>query len=370
MASVRVNIKPEILTWAVTRMGVDLEEYSSKDKSFAKWISGKTQPTFTQAQDFAKKFLVPFGFLFLDEPPIEHIPIPYFRKRKGGEQGVYINKTIHILKHRQEWLSEYLQEIGESPKEYVGQYKNIDDYSKLAVAMRGVLGFTEDWTLNLKDEHEAIRVLTDKLEDVGVNVCFSSVLGNSTKRHFGFCLVDDYAPFVFVNSGDVGVAKFFTLAHEFAHVLKGYSAGYGGDENSDDDLERLCNKAASDFLVPTNLFAGMWSKFQYDYKKIAKKFKVSKYVIAIKARDCQYIDQKRLDALLDDWNNEPKDIASKSGGHADTYRVMLRRVGRYFFIRLDNALHENKVLYTDAYRLAGMKGDTFHTIVDKKIALS
>lgn len=376
MATIRVNINPEILSWAVTRMGIDIKEYSCEDQKFAKWINGESCPTFVQAQDFAKKFVVPFGFLFLDTPPKESIPIPYFRRRNGGEQGVYISQTILTLQDRQEWLSDYLRNKGIEKRNYVGFFKNSNDPSEIVAYMRTLLGLQEDWAFALASESQAIKKIVEQAENIGVNICFNSSLGNNTKRTIhvddcrGFCLVDDYAPFVFVNSNDADAAKVFTLIHEFAHILKGYSAGIGDYGNLDNasEIEKFCNKVASDFLVPKRLFKEIWDNHPYQYSKIAKKFKVSKMVIAIKAKENRLISQQRLKELLDAWRSEPVNSYKKNNGHPDMHRIMLRRVGRFFLVNLNNALHENRLLYTEAYRLAGMKGDTFHTITDAKMA--
>ena len=36
MAATRVHINPEILTWAIKRVGKDVDEYAQKDSNFLK----------------------------------------------------------------------------------------------------------------------------------------------------------------------------------------------------------------------------------------------------------------------------------------------------------------------------------------------
>lgn len=75
----RLNIKREMLIWAVERNGQSVDEYAQKNLSFSKWIDGERMPTVKQLEDFANQVHVPFGYLFLNEEPKEPMPIPFFR---------------------------------------------------------------------------------------------------------------------------------------------------------------------------------------------------------------------------------------------------------------------------------------------------
>jgi hypothetical protein len=73
-----------------------------------------------------------------------------------------------------------------------------------------------------------------------------------TEEFRGFSLVDPVAPLVFINTRQTVNGQLFTLAHEFAHVWR----GIGGVSLEDarwqpqGRVERWCNDAASEFLVP------------------------------------------------------------------------------------------------------------------------
>lgn len=66
MADTRVQINPNVLSWAIKRAGVDLHHRFPRPDD---WLSGTAQPTLRQLEDFAKTASVPFGYLFLPEPP-------------------------------------------------------------------------------------------------------------------------------------------------------------------------------------------------------------------------------------------------------------------------------------------------------------
>jgi hypothetical protein len=62
------------------------------------------------------------------------------------------------------------------------------------------------------------------------------------------------------------------------------------------------------------------------------------------------------------WKQEP--IPPKDNSGHPSFKVMaLLRISPTFMIHLSNAAHASKILYLDAYRLAGLKGDTFHSVV-------
>lgn len=59
-----------------------------------------------------KRLHVPFGYMFSNELPEEGLSFPFFRAGKGAYAKVSLNvyHTIQILKDRQSWLTEYMEE--------------------------------------------------------------------------------------------------------------------------------------------------------------------------------------------------------------------------------------------------------------------
>ena len=83
MAATLDNVSPAILRWAIQRAGYNEEKAVEVFPKLGEWLSGEKQPTISQLQRFASKFFVPFGYLFLQQPPTEVIPFPMFRGRLG-----------------------------------------------------------------------------------------------------------------------------------------------------------------------------------------------------------------------------------------------------------------------------------------------
>jgi hypothetical protein len=70
----RVDIKPELLSWARERAGLETADLTHRFPKLVDWEGGTARPTLKQLEDFAKATHTPVGFLFLDEPPVKKIP--------------------------------------------------------------------------------------------------------------------------------------------------------------------------------------------------------------------------------------------------------------------------------------------------------
>ena len=109
MAVTRIdNIRPEILKWAFQRAGYNEEKAVEAFPKLQGWLSGTQKPTISQLQNFASKFFVPFGYLFLQQIPTETIPFPMFRGEAGQSNHFDLNvyDTVMNVQSRQDWLEE------------------------------------------------------------------------------------------------------------------------------------------------------------------------------------------------------------------------------------------------------------------------
>lgn len=347
-----------------------MDSYSKKDPKFEKWLNGEQDPTFHQVEMFAKSNYVPMGYLFMDKPPVEAMPIPFFRSKRNKVENLNVLDTVRILGERQSWLSEYLKNESLGNLNYVGTVTANMNLGTVASNMHQLLNLSLDWAIALPTVDKAIKDLTDHLENIGCIVVFGSTVGFNNSRNIdvndcrGFCLVDKHAPFIFVNSKDAKHAQLFTLIHEFAHILIGYSAGMGGNEEMQlNAKEDFCDRLAAVFLVPADIFMDMWGKTKGNIDILVKRFKVSRWVIARRAKELGLIDEERYWSLVNYWKTEPiAETVKKTGAVPFPIRA-IRNNGRAFLVHVNNALSSQKLLYRDAYRLTGMKGDTYQTVI-------
>lgn len=368
-----VNINANILTWAIERAGYKLHEFITKVPKVQDWIDGNKKPTVKQLEEFSRKVYLPFGYLFLSEPPREDLPIPFFRTIQSDEEKVSINvyDTVLIMQQRQEWLKDYLRDNDFEPLPFVGKFNHSQNVNEIVVDIRNTLGLSGNWASNFKTWREALEFLTTKIEDAGIIAVFNGVVENNTSRPIkveecrGFVMTDELAPFMFINNADGKAAQMFTIVHELAHIWTGYSAGFDFRklEPANDPIELLCDKVAAEFLVPEIEFNKVWARTP-KIKYAARYFKVSEIVIARRALDTNKISKSNFYAFYDEYiNREYEQTAKSSGG--DFYATTKKRLSMIFATHVNNAVKSEKLLYRDAYKLTSLKGDTFQTFFTK-----
>ena len=122
MASVSVHVKPEIISWILRT--VQFENIAgSAIELLHKWQTGEKTPTFNQVEDMSKKMNIPFGYFFLDKPPIEECAIVEYRTVDSAaiaEPSRNLIDTVDLMTDIQEWMVEYVTENGQEELGYVG----------------------------------------------------------------------------------------------------------------------------------------------------------------------------------------------------------------------------------------------------------
>lgn len=369
-----LNIKPDLINWAISRAGYEHGEFFAKFPRAQGWLQEEKQPTLPQLRDFAKKVHVPFGYLFLERPPEEELPIPFFRTIEGetDQVGVNLRDTILNLQQRQDWIREYLLEQGEEPLEFIGRFTPHASIVEVAEDIRKTLGLENHWASGFPNWKKALDHLAEKVEEAGIFIVFNSVVDNNTHRPIaveecrGFVLCDEVAPFMFVNSADSKSAQMFTIVHELAHLWIGESAGFDFRQLQPyaNEVETFCDAVAAEFLVPEDDFNRQWAQVR-DFEELAKFFKVSQIVISRRALDIGKISR---DEFFEFYNEHiAKFIQRKEdqGSGGNFYATLRRRLNPRFFTTVHQAVKENKLLYKHAYELTGLKGNTYQKAVEE-----
>lgn len=370
----RIQIAPERYEWALKRAGLTMDEYMNRhpQSSVRSWMSGKKAPTFKQLEGFAKSVHVPFGYLFLDNPPKEEIPIPMFRGSAGGGSfDLNVYDAVMLIVQRQNWLEEYLPEAGVDTCHFVNTMSINDSVPQVVDRLRTVLRLDARWAFGLATYDAAVNLLTERLEEAGVFLTYNGVVGNNGHRPIsvdecrGFTLASKVAPYIFVNNSDSKSAQMFTLIHEAAHLAIGVSAGFAGENAFERNAaETFCDKVAAEFLVPSEVLAEVWTP-GVQLAKLAKQFKVSEIVIARRAHDMGLMDDGAYRAFFLQYKMRP--AHKKESGGGSFYRTSVKRIGRLFAIHVRNAVHTHMLSYTEAYRLTGLQGRTYNQFMTNNI---
>ena len=372
---VRVEVKPELIRWACQRAGFSIDSLAQRIPRLRLWERSEEKPTLKQIEHFAKTTHTPVGYLFLQEPPIEHVPIPDFRtigNEHIGHPSPDLLDTIYICQQRQEWYHEFVRSMSEEPLRFVGSATVDSNIEATAADIRSALGFDIEKRGNIPTWTEALRRFIAQADEIGVLVMVSGVVGSNNRRKLdpeefrGFVLSDNLAPLVFINGADTKAAQMFTLAHELTHVWLGQSALSDVDPTSSPihSVEAWCNKVAAELLVPLAVLRDEYrdgAELREEVNRLARFFKVSTLVILRRIHDVGGLNEPQLWEAYHEELDRLRAIPKGKGG--DFYLTQAVRVSRRFARAIVVSTLEGKTLHRDAFRLLGFsKMETFHEL--------
>lgn len=355
-------VNPKLLVWARARARLDDGAMATALKvppeKIASWERGTSHPSFTQAERWAHVTHVPFGLLYAPEPPRELPLPPDFRTIEGkAHQPSPSFRDLYddvLFKHA--WYRSYRQNEGFPPVAFVGSLTANTSPATLARAMHGAISVTRSGASTGEDYY---RALVSAAEQAGVWVMRSGTVAGNTSRAVkpdefrGFAIADPAAPLVFINASDAIAAQVFTLVHELAHLWLAKSGVSDPLAPTSDASERLCNAAAAEFLVPGEELSGLWRKSNAadeQFAALARHFRVSAAVVAIRARELRLVGREVVDGFLEKQRSAWKQSRKKQGG-GDFYRTLISRNGRLFTRAVLSSALSQETLVRDAGQL-------------------
>lgn len=384
MAGVTVSIAPEILNWVIQK--IQFENINgSVSELLNKWKSGEKVPTFNQIEEISRKTNIPFGYFFLDKPPVEECKIVKYRAVDSltiQEPSRNLIDILDMMSDAQEWMIEYEKDNGQEPLSFVGVDHNEADSEVIVKHIREELDLKKEWFQESKNANESFKFLRGRLENKGIMVMMSGTVGANTRRKLdaeefrAFTLIDKYVPLIFINTCDSENGKLFSLLHETAHIWIGVNSFFNepyGNNNYIDKVEVICNAVAAEILVPTTVFVKVWEeskeKMLDKIKALAKYFKCSRFVIARKAYECKKISKdeyneaaRLLMKQYQEWKNSQK-TEKNSGG--DYYRTLGSKLDHRFVNALEQSAREGRTQYTEVYRLTRTNRRTFSRLINE-----
>lgn len=363
----RVPVKPAMLRWARERSGRSLAALRERLPQLERWESGEASPTLKQLERFARATYTPIGYLFLQEPPIERVPIPDFRTI-GNERlerpSADLLDTIYLCQQRQEWYRDFARTEGEGPLPFVSSVTLASDVEETGARIRHALGFDLEERRRTSTWTEALRRFIGLADELGVLVMVSGIVGSNNRRKLdpeefrGFALVDPLAPIVFVNGADTKAAQMFTLAHELAHVWLGQSAlsDIAPASSPSHAVEIWCNRVAAELLVPLATFREEYqpeAALRAELDRLARCFKVSTLVILRRIYDAGGLS---VDQFWREYRRELERLrAMPIGDGGNFYLTLGARASKRFARALVVRTLEGQSSFTEAFRLLGLK---------------
>ncbi|UCA48533.1 ImmA/IrrE family metallo-endopeptidase [Streptomyces sp. WA6-1-16] len=379
--TVRVHVEPALLHWAVKRAGWPREKLTKRFPKFDDWVNGNVQPTLKQLESFAHSTHAPLGLLFLPTPPDEPVPIPDMRtlRNQAIEQpSADLLDTIYSCQSRQEWYRDYANTHGHPTLDFAGSARVSNNPKEVASKIRSMLHFSVSERTSSATWQEALRSLIDRIENLGVLVMVSGIVGADTHRKLnpeefrGFALADPVAPLIFVNGADTKAAQIFTMVHELAHIWLGESALSDAPmaSKAENSAELWCNRVAAEVLVPLD-------DIRRDYtgnltvaelERLSRRYRVSTLVVLKRLYDAHFL---RWDDYQERYSVELSRIkaimkASEGTPGGDFYNTHPLRLSRQFARAVISDTYEGGTAFRDAYHLLGTKKhETFQNLAEK-----
>lgn len=330
-----------------------------------------------QVSNLAQATRTPRGFLYLSEPPKEHLPITDFRFM-GSEEPLRpspdLLETVFQMQRRCGWMHEELSAGGSTQLDFVGACTMDDSLKNLVATMQTAVNLKDGWTSSVDSWTDAWRFLRNLLEEAGVLVISNSLVGNNTHRRLdrtefqGFAIADPFAPLIFINSSDFRAAQIFTLVHEMAHLVLAESGltRFRQMHASPHVVERRCDAAAAEFLVPTQLLKDFWNTIPQGAnpcQAVAEQFRVSTLVAGRRALDLNLIKRDIFDRIFQDSMAEATKRRTTRDGNF--WSLQDSRIGAHFAAAVMRAVKEGRLSYVEAYGLTGLSGRSFPKIIEE-----
>ena len=353
MATDKMPITPDVITWARERLGYSIDELSLKSsfRNIAEWESGRLKPTYRELEKLADKLKVPVAVFFFPEPP-DFLPIEETFRTLGAEQFKEIPPKIRHLMYKAQGFQVGLSELndGRNPAaRIIVRELNLHGTEPIhaaAARVREFLQVTVDEQISWQTDRIALNAWRQAFYGVGIYV-FKDAFRDD--NFCGFSLYNDEFPIIYVNNSNTDTRQIFTFFHELAHLLFNTS---GVDRNGafrhalpsvKQHIEVLCNRLAAATLVPEKAFEREWKRNQdlkTDAEALSRKFSVSREVIYRRFLDMKLVTQADYNETARKWSEQR---SKKKGGGGDYYRTQIAYLGDEYVSLAFRRFYQNRI---------------------------
>ena len=381
----KAMVTPNLLVWARERRGMELSDLASKLRvkmqDLAAWETGERMPTFRQAQRLSQVLYVPFGYLYLPEPPTEELPIADFRAIPGQvppKPSPDLLDLLSVVVAKQQWFQEYRESEGIEELPFIGRFTTADPEKVVAADIREVIDI-DGARQQVSSWEEFMKALTRNAERSGIMVMRSGIVGNNPHRPLdvqefrGFSISDHISPLIFINGRDFKGAQLFTLAHELAHIWTGEGGVSNPDyglrfKQEDNAVELFCNRVAAETLVPSEDFKSQWSldnpSLDDNLKRLSRYYKVSSMVILRQALDNGLVSDFEYRESYSQMVQQAGQTTQAAEPSGNFYHTIIARNGTAFTEAVIVSASDGTLMSSEAADMLGVKVKTLPTIAD------
>jgi len=370
-------VTPALVRWALARAGTTAESVArkvgAKPDSIASWESGESHPTLRQAEKLANVLLVPFGYLFLPEPPKESVPLPDFRTVKNevvATPSANFMALLYDVLRKHWWYEQTAIDQGNPELPFVGKYSLDSSTDLIAKDISHTIGITEQVRKESTSWEAFLTLLIRRAEALKILVMRGSYVPgtrrNVSHEEFrGFAIgTSRRAPLIFINSSDFKAAQIFTFAHELTHVWLG-QAGISNEslkEPQDNIVEQKCNAVAAEILTPQQSFLDRWNStasVEHNLSSLTHYFRVSSLVVLWRARNLHRISRDVFNTSYkkeeERFRQQQKKQKSKKNSGPSFYETLLSQTGELFAATVLDAISEERASFAEGARLLNLR---------------
>jgi Zn-dependent peptidase ImmA (M78 family)/transcriptional regulator with XRE-family HTH domain len=315
-------------------------------------------------ENFAAKYRLPQATLFSLTPPDEPPKPQDFRTIEGRKAQQSFEFGVALTNVRT-WLSQYKRLAVEDDEFEAPTLPLIFIDEKPEVAgerERKRLGISPEAQLGWP-RHEAFRRWRASLEVRGI-IVFQQKFPMADCK--GFTLYEtEGAPTIIINkTEELDVAKIFTLAHEYCHLLlrqPGIS-----NENFDNPVEAFCNKFAAAFLIPTDvlrLVLPYWPNQPVTWKREhidgwAARLNVSRIALALRLEQLE-LAPDGFHLKFKTRRTKTKTPPPRGAGGPDPTITQLSDIGGAYTKKIMGAMDRRLIDETHAAEALGLSVENF-----------
>jgi Zn-dependent peptidase ImmA (M78 family) len=360
----QIPINPALLVWARERAGLSRDEATRRFKRLAEWEAGQGSPTYPQLEQLAEALKVPIAVFFFPEPPEVPSINETFRTLPDAELD-QLPSRVRMLMRKAKVMQMNLADLTDgrntAPKLITRdlQFPPTVKISEMVETVRKYIGVSILDQTSWKDTEAALKGWRSALLKVGIFVFKDAFRINDFS---GFCLYDDEFPIIYVNNTMAKTRQIFTYFHELAHLIFHTS---GIDKVRDGYIDRLtgnakqieiiCNKFASQFLLPEEEFARAmagrpWTEASAE--AVAALFHVSREVVYRRFLDHGRIGEQQYTEAAERWAAQVQKPDTDGG---NPYWTKLTYLGRDYVGLALSQFHQNRIDETQLADFLDMK---------------